>query len=63
VPGLRIGWNSITNRYYAVWRSTNLFDGFKLHRSGLRGEWRETLFDDEGATNDGVYFYMIEAEQ
>lgn len=62
VPGLRIGWNSITNRYYTVWRSTNLFDGFKLHRSGLRGEWRETLFDDDEATNNGVYFYMIEAE-
>ena len=44
--GMKLGWQSATNRVYRVKRSTNLMEGFTPLKSGVRAP----------------YFYMIELE-
>lgn len=60
VDGFILQWNSMTDRVYNVWRTTNFTEGFSLHGSAIPGTPPVNVYHDKTATNGGPYFYKID---
>jgi hypothetical protein len=59
--GLKISWQSVTNRNYFLQRSANLFGApaFSSIKSNIVGFVGTTTYSDTTATNSGPYFYRV----
>lgn len=61
--GVAVKWDSVRYRSYALWKSTNLVDGFRLEQDGIFCTPPENIHLDPSATNSGPYFYRVEVEE
>ncbi len=61
--GAVIRWKSVGNRYYGVWRTSDLMEGFMLIESNIPGTPPVNMYEDFTGTNGGPYFYRIKAER
>ena len=55
-------WDSVSNRWYTIWRSTNLVDGFSVLTTGEEASPPTNSYQDVTATNASAHFYRIEVE-
>jgi len=62
VMGILIGWNSISNRTYDVWRTADLTLGFTKTVSGIAATPPRNEYEDPDATNGTNYFYRVQVE-
>lgn len=60
--GVAVKWNSIRYREYAVWKSTNLLEGFTRAAGDITNTPPQNEFIDPTATNEGPYFYRVTVE-
>ena len=60
--GFVVQWPSVSNKYYTLYRSTNLTDGFSLRALSLRGAPPVNVYTD---TVDGLerIYYRIKVEE
>jgi len=57
-----LSWNSLSNRWYTIRRSTNLVEGFAVLQTGIESQPPANTYQDLTATNAPAYFYKIEVE-
>lgn len=62
-PGPVVRWMSISNRTYAVWRSSDLVTGFTELERGIDPTPPINEYEPPFATNGGPYFYRVEVEE
>ena len=57
-----VGWNSVSNRTYSVWRTADMTQGFTKIASGIaaRPPWNE--YQDPDAVDGSSYFYRVQVE-
>ncbi len=55
-------WDSVSNRWYTIWRSTDLGSGFEAIATGEEATPPTNVFRDVTATNVPAYFYRVEVE-
>ena len=60
--GVAIGWDSVRYRSYAVWKSTNLLEGFSLQASGIPTTPPHNTFSDTSTASNGACFYRVVVE-
>ena len=60
---LVLRWPSIADRFYAIYRSTNLDLGFSLLESGIPATPPENRYEDGFAPGQGAVFYRIQIEE
>jgi hypothetical protein len=59
---VELRWDSVSNRWYTIWRSTNLVDGFSVLTTGEEASPPTNRYQDVTATNAPAHFYRIEVE-
>jgi hypothetical protein len=59
---VELRWDSVSNRWYTIWRSTNLADGFSVLVTGEEASPPTNIYQDVTATNAPAHFYRIEIE-
>ena len=60
--GFVLSWPSFADRYYQVWKATNLMTGFQMLQGGIVATPPVNVFVDEGSTENGNSFYKIVLE-
>jgi len=63
LSGVTVEWDSIRYRSYALWKSTNLVEGFSLEQSGILTTPPHNTYSDPVAGGDGALFYRVEVEE
>ncbi len=61
-PGIMLRWNSISNRWYDIWRTWNLMNEFSMLESNIVATPPVNEYEDITATNQGSYFYKVNAK-
>ena len=59
---VELRWDSISNRWYTIRRSTDLTEGFEVLVTGEEATPPTNTFQDVTATNAPAYFYRVEVE-
>lgn len=60
--GLVVKWSSVAGKTYAVYRATDLGEGFSPLATGISATAPENQFTDPGATGAGPYFYRVQVD-
>lgn len=58
----QLRWSSLSNRWYTIWRSADLAQGFEALVSGEAATPPVNVYQDVTATNSLGYFYRVEVE-
>jgi hypothetical protein len=58
----QLRWSSVSNRWYTIWRSTDLAEGFEALVTGVPAAPPVNVYQDATATNSPGYFYRVEVE-
>ncbi|MBT3295999.1 MAG: hypothetical protein HN383_12065 [Verrucomicrobia bacterium] len=61
--GVAVQWDSIRYRQYAVWKSTNLLQGFTREAGNIFCTPPQNEYVDGAATNGGPFFYRVTVEE
>ena len=63
LPGVVLVWKSVSNRWYDIWCTINLINGFSLLESNVAATPPVNEYEDITATNGGPYFYKISVKE
>jgi hypothetical protein len=63
LSGVTVEWDSIRYRSYALWKSTNLVEGFTLEQAGILTTPPHNTYDAPVADGESACFYFIEVEE
>jgi len=58
----QLQWSSLSNRWYTIWRSTDLTQGFEALVTGEAATPPVNVYQDVTTTNSPGYFYRVEVE-
>ncbi len=61
-PGIVLRWPSVTNRTYAILRSSNLLSDFSLTASNIVATPPENTFRDTNTVGGGPFFYRLRVQ-
>jgi len=59
VNGVVVRWGSVGGRFYGLYKSTDLMQGFSLVASNIVATPPVNTYQDNTATNSGPYFYKV----
>ncbi len=57
--GFGVEWDSVTDRFYTLWRGTNLMEPWASCEMRIPANTPRNFYWDDGATGPGPYFYKI----